>query len=254
MNEILKKMNCPDSCIVGNIIYKKMFYENATMNKRDKEIFKDHINKIIWQYSFKLATINLQPYKDDIREYEEVAVLEVSLSNGSKCKRIAEIIQGTIPYPTMIAFVENERVLLNVAHKRTNMADASKNTIEESISTEWIDLSDLTDRQKQFLEDLDIKTLPFSNAYKFYSALVDKLNLFNASSLGLDYSQIKGKDANSIKILKDKIDSLEAKIIELKNSIKKEKHFNKKMKMNVEIKKQEDKKKQLINELKQGTK
>jgi len=242
-------MNCPDSCKVENTVFKKMFYENAAMNKRDKEIFKNHIEKIIWQYSFKPDTINMQPYKDDVREYEEVAVLEILLSNDAKYKRIAEIIQGAIPYPVMIIFSHEGRSLINVAHKRTNMADVTKNTIEEYIFSEWIDMTNITERQGQFLLDLDIKTLPFGNAYKFYSALVDKVNLFNASCLGFDYNEIKNKDAHIVKRLKDEIDALEVEIDGLKNNIKKEKHFNNKMKMNMEIKKLMNKKEKIIGEI-----
>ena len=250
MNEILRKLNINDNCYVGNTVFKKLFYENATMNTRDKEVFKDNIVKIIWQYSLKEDNINIQSYKDEIREYEEIAVMEVMLVSDQKFKRIAEIIQIIIPYPLIIIFSYGDKSLINVAHKRINLTDEAKNTVEEYIYTEWIDLANKTDRQKQFIDNLDVKGLSFSNFYRFYCGVVDNINLFNASIYEDNYLSIKDKDADKVKELQDKIEKLDFEINDLKSKIKKEEHFNNKMKMNIEIKKLEEKRRGLIGELK----
>ncbi|MGV8149603.1 MAG: DUF4391 domain-containing protein [Alkaliphilus sp.] len=53
MNLLYESMNIPKNCEVGNTVFKKLFYENASMSLRDKETFKEHIKKITWLYSFK---------------------------------------------------------------------------------------------------------------------------------------------------------------------------------------------------------
>lgn len=248
MNLLYKSMNIPESCVVGNTLFKKLFYENASMNIKDKELFKDHINKITWEYSFKSDTINILPYKDDEREYDEIALLGVDLEEDSRYKKIAEIIQKTIPYPLILVMKYNGRILINVAHKRLNKVDETKDTIEEFLYTDWIDLENSTERDNHFFESINIRMLSYTNFYKFYSDFVDKVNVFNASQYQESIYD-NNLEVSEIKAITDKIENYDKKINEIKNSIKNEKHFNKKMRMNIEIKKNVEKREELITSL-----
>lgn len=249
MEMIFDNMKIPSSCNVGNTLFKKLFYENASMNVKDKEIFKYHIKKITWEYSFKPNTINIQPYKDEDREYEEVALIAIDLEDDSKYKRIAEIIQKTIPYPMILVMKCNNKILLNVAHKRINKNDETKDTIEELIFTDWINLSHLEERDRKFIESIELSSLSYSNCYKFYCDFVDRINLYNASQYGEEI-YTTDIDFNQVKLISDEINEIEKQIIDLKSNLKKEKHFNKKMKLNIEIKKAEEMKTNLIDKLK----
>jgi len=62
------------------------------------------MEKIIWQFSLKNSTINIPPYKDEVREYEEIAIIEVMLENKDNVSRFSEITQRTIPYPLVLIF------------------------------------------------------------------------------------------------------------------------------------------------------
>jgi hypothetical protein len=242
-------MKIPSSCYVGNTLFKKLFYENASMNAKDKDIFKDHIKKITWEYSFKPNTINIQPYKDDEREYEEVALIAVDLEEDSKYKRIAAIIQKTVPYPLILVMKYDNRVIVNVAHKRINKNDEMKDTVEELIFTEWIDSEHLEEREISFIESIELNSLSYSNFYRFYCDFVDRINKYNASQYS---EEIYAKDMESgqLKLITDEIEEIEKQILSLRSNLKKEKHFNKKMKLNIEIKKIEEKKVKLIEKLK----
>jgi hypothetical protein len=52
-------LNIPSTCVVGNTIFKKLFYENADLSTSDKDLFVDSINKITWLYCLKPETINI---------------------------------------------------------------------------------------------------------------------------------------------------------------------------------------------------
>ncbi|WP_411040811.1 DUF4391 domain-containing protein [Veillonella absiana] len=41
--DMYKCLNIPDSCFIGNTIYKKLFYENANLSTSDKSLFTDTI-------------------------------------------------------------------------------------------------------------------------------------------------------------------------------------------------------------------
>jgi len=162
---------------------------------------------------------------------------------------MAEIIMRAIPYPMLLVFTLNNKIQLFTAYQRTNLADPSRNTIEEFIFTDWIDLSNLTDKDKRLLEGLEIKKLSHLNYYRFYSDIVDKLIIYNASKLVDDY--IEGKTASEVKEIYDRVVELDEVVKNLKLKIKSETQLNRRIELNVEIKKLEFKKKEMIRELEQ---
>src|SRR5574344_1422522 len=131
-------LNIPDSCFIVNTIYKKLFYENADLSNSDKSLFTDTINKVTWLYCLKPETINIPTYKDEVRDYPEIEVIEVLVHKDYKLKRIAEIIMRTIPYPMVLIFKLEDQRQFYVAHQRTSQSDSSMNTIEEFIATNWL--------------------------------------------------------------------------------------------------------------------
>lgn len=249
IDKFFDKLNIPKSCQLNNTIFKKLFYENVYMNKQDKAMFSNDVNKVIWLYSLKKDTINIQIYKDEQYEYEEVEFIKVELNHETKAKRIAEIIQRTIPYPIVLIFSYENKILLNVALKKINKVDESKNSVEEFIFTDWIDLKELSKREEDFFNSLSIKKLPFSDFYKFYLGFVDKINLFNASKYQKNFEVLQHKNPEKIKKISYEIQVLDSEILNLKVQIKKEVNFNRKVEMNINIKKLEAKKQVLIDKL-----
>lgn len=226
MVENYEFFNIPRSCEVENTIFKKLFYENADLSAADRTLFTDAINKITWLYCLKPDTINIQPYKDDKREYDEVEFIEVVLVEEKRINRMAEIIMRTIPYPMVLIFRLDNKLKLYVSHQRNSLNDSSKNTIEELISTEWVFNDSL------LFGKLDIQKMRFSNFYALYSDIVDTVSIYKASALIPIDLDISGEDARQ---LTAEIEGLEKQIATLKSKLKNETQFNKKMELNIEI-------------------
>lgn len=232
-----KFLNIPDSCFVGTNIYKKLFYENADLSTSDKSLFTDTINKIIWLYCLKPETINIPAYKDEAREYSEIEVIEVHVDKEYKLNRIAEIIMRTIPYPMLLIFKLEDKIQFYVAHQRTNQSDSSKNTIEEFIATEWLD------SDSALLTKLNIKQMRFINFYTLYSDIVDAISVYNLSVIMPTDDTITGEKAREITA---KVEEIEQKIISLRSKLHKESQFNRKMELNIKIKRLEQNKEKLL--------
>lgn len=230
-------LNIPDSCFIGNTVYKKLFYENADLSARDKSLFTDTVNKITCLYCLKPETINIPVYKDEIREYPEIEVIEVNVNKDYGLNRIAEIIMRTIPYPMLLIFKLEDKIRFYVAHQRTNQSDISKNTIEEFISTDWLG------NNSALFAKLDIKQMRFINLYTLYSDIVDAISIYNISVIIPINDNITGVEARE---LSAKIEKLELEITSLRAKLKKESQFNRKMEMNIEIKRLEQKKNKLL--------
>ncbi|HUV85282.1 MAG TPA: DUF4391 domain-containing protein, partial [Methanosarcinales archaeon] len=206
----------------------------------DKTLFIDGISKITWLYCLKPETINIKAFKDDIRDYPEIEVVEVEVLKDSKLRRIAEIIMRTIPYPMLLIFRFEDKSLIYVAHQRTNQIDSSKNTVEEFISTDWLN------RDSSLFEKLNIKQMRFTNLYALYSDIVDTISIHNVSCIMPSKLVLTGEEA---RLLSSSIETLEQEINSLKANLKKEGQFNRKMKMNIEIKKLEKEKLNMLGGL-----
>lgn len=230
-------LNIPDSCFVGSTIYKKLFYENAHLSSSDKSLFTDTINKVVWLYCLKPETINIPAYKDEVREYPEIEVIEVILNKEYGLNRIAEIIMRTIPYPMLLIFKLEDKIRFYMAHQRTNQSDSSKNTIEEFISTDWLR------NDSDLFAKLDIKQMRFTNFYTLYSDIVDAISIYNLSAIMPTDDTITGAEARE---LSAKIEDIEQRIANLRSKLKKESQFNRKMELNIEIKRLEQSKNKLL--------
>jgi hypothetical protein len=230
-------LNIPDSCFVGSTIYKKLFYENAHLSSSDKSLFTDTINKIVWLYCLKPETINIPAYKDEVREYPEIEVIEVILNKEYGLNRIAEIIMRTIPYPMLLIFKLEDKIRFYVAHQRTSQSDSSKNTIEEFISTDWLR------NDSDLFAKLDIKQMRFTNFYTLYSDIVDAISIYNLSAIMPTDDTVTGAKARE---LSAKIEDIEQRIANLRSKLKKESQFNRKMELNIEIKRLEQSKNKLL--------
>lgn len=247
--DYMVNFNAPKECIEGSRIPKKLFYGEYDMSSSDKELFIKAIDKIVLEYLFCEDNTNIVAYKNEDIECEEVAVIRVLLNEDSKYKRICEIIQRAIPYSLIVICEHKENILFNVASKRVNKNDSQKNTVEEMIFTDWISLEKQKKNEKVFLETLNVREWSYVNLYKFYNSFVDKVKLFNASKYSSNIEVLNSIDVDEVKKLTDKIEDLSLEISSLKDRLRKESQFNKKMDLNIRIKKLEIKKNEFIKEL-----
>lgn len=232
-----KFLNIPNSCFVGSTIYKKLFYENADLSTSDKLLFTDTINKVTWLYCLKPETINIAPYKDEVRDYPEIEVIEVLVNKDYKLKRVAEIITRTIPYPMLLIFKLEDKRQFYAAHQRTSQSDSCKNTIEEVLSTDWLE------SESSLFVKLDIKQMRFANFFALYSDIVDAISIFNLSTIMPTEEHITGVEARE---LSNQIEEVAQKIASLRSRLKKEVQFNRKMELNIEIKRLEQNQNRLL--------
>lgn len=112
------------------------------------------------------------------------------------------------------------------------------------VYTKWIDLDSIDALEKEFISKLDIHNQSFTDFFSFYNSYLDKIIAFNAS----EYSGNIRATEETKEIL-DEISKIETKISELRNKIKKETSFSDKVNMNIELKKSNDRLKELQGSL-----
>lgn len=222
-----------ERCRVNQFIAKKNFISFGELSKAERDELSESVKKITLSYQLQPANINIKPYKDDIREYPLINFIDVAVDMKANVKRLAYVVMASIPYPCVVVFESEGKMQLAVAHQRTNLNDSTKNVLEDIILTGWVD----------FDESLfDINALNLTNFYSLYSGIVDAISIFNAKKVSAA-KDLTGEQARDLTASIEKIDS---ELAILRGKLKKETQFNRKMELNIEIKKLEQRKKEIV--------
>ncbi|EGG93029.1 hypothetical protein IMCC1989_1850 [gamma proteobacterium IMCC1989] len=250
-DDFLDLLAVPKACEINKPIFKKMFLDasdgkKAIFDVADKKALKGDIDKIRWLYTLKPNTINIAPYKDQEREYPEIAILHIELAQSERLKRIAHFINRAIPYPLVMLFTceasSAQNLALVLADKRINQADKEKWVIENSIHTRWITLTSVSSAEYEFFESLKISKLPFTNFFALYQALIERVVAVKCAEhsgiFSIEKAAASSQKTSSTARL-DKLRELErlgALRSEISNKLKKEKQMGKQVELNTQIK------------------
>lgn len=246
MNRFYEKLNIPKNCIVDNTVFKKAFLENADLLSFDKKIINEHIKKVTWKYCLKPDTINIQPYRSDERDYLEIEIMEVQLNDDSKIKRITEIIMRAIPYPILLVLVKESQIQLVTGDMRKNLSDSSKVTVEDFSFTGWIDLDSEDNFRDNLFAELNISKLSYINFYEMYKDITAKINLYNVSKIKGSVIKTDNMSKVDAQEIYTKINSIEDKITQLQNKVKKAIDIAERVEISVELNKLRKEKESLL--------
>jgi len=246
-DDFLEHLDIPRSCRLDKPVFKKLFLDNGVLDATDKKCLKDDILRVRWLYTLKPSTINIAAYGDDIREYPEVAVLHVELSNSSRAARIAHFINRSIPYPLVLLFTAeidgHTSMSISLADKRINQADKEKWVLEDSVNTGWLTFSDLSASESEFMNSLKLTALPFTDFWRFYQALMERVIAINCANhsgeFKLDVHGTSVQITGRLEKLRE-LEKLEVKKTEITNKLKNEKQIGKKVELNTQVKKLSD--------------
>lgn len=219
---------------LGRKLDKKMFYDNGDLSKEDKKIFIDYIDRIEMSYVLNSSTINIAPFVNDEYYYEVIVYLKVKLKQKDKVDKISKIINNNIPNPLVIIYEFDKQYSISTAIKRLSKTEKNKTVVEESNTTNWLDISSLSENDKKFIESISLGKIPYTNLFDFYKTINDKIYIFKNSDKIGEYEDISDKKTlEESKQISEKIEKLEAELKKTLSKIKRESQFNKKMELNV---------------------
>lgn len=267
---LLEGLNVPNSCVLNKSLFKKMFQEHADLDAKDKKALKVDVDKIRWLYTLKPSTINIGPFSDDLRDYGELAFLHVELTNTKSAERIGYLINRAIPYPLVIFFVHagnrgtedtgdsgsnvlekqhgNEQLAICMADKRINKADQAKWVIEDFQLSTWLSLSNVTEIAKVFFYSLNFTSLPHSNFWHFYQAIMCRVQALQCAEVSGRFYLVNGEAAEQQRQQLQHYRQIKQDIKKLRSQIK-QAEFSQQVRLNTEIKQQEQRLRQIADSL-----
>lgn len=203
----------PARTLVDKLIPKSKFYSEGGANTRVECLFIEQIESIYWANKLSSATMNIES-QEDLRE---VQIFSVNARVEMLDIEIFRYIDKLIPSPIIFEVYFQDKVKVIAAYKRLNQADNSKVVIGDYFQTEWLPI----ERQ-----DLPL----FLRLSELYEFLISQLlpNKTNATSL-VDKMR-----------LNQEIAQLETRIKQLEQQLKREKQFNRKAELNINLLKLRD--------------
>lgn len=209
----MELFNLPYNTIIQRFVAKSHF--DSVTNTKQKAMFTNDIAKIMWRNTLSTETTNL-PHK----EIEEIQIFSIELKERKEIKSILEIIDKTIPYHIIFIVTFGDEVYLSASAKHPSPLNDNKSVIDWTYTSGWFKVAD-----NSFSINLkkDIDTVFFD----FCQQLSHKTN----SSI---------KNIADLTAYNARYSSLTKEIEQLKKKILACPQFNKKVELNLSLKKLEE--------------
>ncbi|CAG4906403.1 DUF4391 domain-containing protein [Paraburkholderia saeva] len=182
---IVSALGLPAGSRVDQRVPKKMLVENGSRTSADKRFINDTVEEVLWLAALKPNTVGVAEYRDDEREYLEVAVLCITaryapqgIGAGDTGKqpniaRLVELVHRAVPYPVLLLTAAPQGVFLSLAHKRWAQNEAGKVVLEGDVTAVEL-IPDLTVAHP-FVQALDLTRQPQTNLLTLYQGWIDCL-------------------------------------------------------------------------------
>lgn len=179
---VIAALNLPAGARVDQRIPKKLLLENGAPTAADKRLINEGIEEIRWLAALKPATCGVPEFRDETREYLEIAVLQMALRERAKPGRLVELVHRAVPYPVLLLVTDGENVSVSLTHKRHALKEADKVVLDGQPLVADIRPADGMIRAA-FLQALDMARLPKITLYALYQGWMDVLAALEASYL-----------------------------------------------------------------------
>ncbi|PEG96192.1 chemotaxis protein [Lactobacillus sp. UMNPBX9] len=233
--DIIKWWKFPSATIINRNLPKTQIYPHMK-NVADKQFLQDSVQSIYMLASLKTDNTHIAVYEDDKELYQEIQFLYVKTKDKGDSTKIYKILAHLIPYPLVILTDGPDSFTIYTGRF-------------EKLSTGFLKLVNVypspvyqDENLEEVLQQISLIDLPRQNLKTFYDGLRDEIATATAKSqYGEAVGNITGEE-------KDQLDALKKQIEDLRGQIKKERQLNRKIDMQMKLKKLKDELSSKINQ------
>lgn len=208
----------PETTVVNRVIPKNSFEKYATPSQRRQ--FSEYVQKIIWLNKLSSETTNLAG-----NEIKEIQVFLIELKQKQKIDGLLSVIDRAIPYPIIFTIKYDSTFYCSASQKHPHPLNEDNAIIDWTFKTDWLDILDYS-----------LSILLKKNLETVFENFCSQISNPNKTIIGL----------NELADFDRKIKSLQKEKERLINAINSCKQFNKKVELNLELRKIEQKLTQLL--------
>ncbi len=233
-------LQLPASARVDRRVPKTLLVEHGAPTPADKKRINEGIEEVYWIATLKPTTIGVQAWRDEIREYSEIAVLSVTLRPDANSQRLESLLHRAVPYPVFLIMTEGSGVTLCLAPKRWSQNDPGAVVLDgDPVSVEMME-SDSEVIRGAFHEALALARQPRGDLCQLYQSWIDSLLALLAARVTGTFAMSGDRAlATARAAALRECSRLESEIDRLRSAAGKERQMAKQIELNLELKRAE---------------
>lgn len=249
-SEIVSALDLPLGSRVDQRVPKKLLLENGAPTAADKRLINEGIEELFWLAALKPTTIGVPEYRDEVREYLEIAVLRLNLRATAKATRLVELVHRAVPYPLLLLMEQGERSGLSAAHKRWSQGETGKMVLDgEIVAAEWEAVGNV-EHLPAFRDMLAMGKQSRITLFALYQGWLDTLLALQAARVtGVFSVAVNHEQAALRRDALRECTRLDTEITRLRAAAAKEKQMARRVTLNMEIKRLQTEKEELTARL-----
>lgn len=185
LSEVIAALALPPESRVDQRVPKKLLVEHGAPTAADKRQVQEAVDEIQWLAALKPTNVGIPEYRDEAREFLEIAVLTIVMRPNAKVPRLTELVHRAIPYPVLLVAAHQEILTLSLAQKRFSQNETGKVVIEESVVA--CPLIEHPARPA-LLKSLALAAQPRTHLFALYQGWLACLEAFRAAQLTGDFA------------------------------------------------------------------
>jgi len=233
---LLAALELPAQALVEQRVPKKLLVDNGAPTATDRRAINDGIEELWWVAALKPTTVGIPDFRDEAREYLEIALLRLELRGRAKSGRLVELIHRSIPYPLLLLAEQGGSTSLSLAHKRWSQGETGKTVLDGAVTTVGWDGEMAETLWTDFRRRLALARQPRSHLYALYQGWIE-------TALALAAGQVTGRfvlpqgaqRAEAVRLALEEHTRLEGEIARLRGAAAKTKQMARQVELNLEI-------------------
>jgi hypothetical protein len=238
-SDLIAALDLPRTARVDQRVPKKLLVHHAP-TAGDRRRVTEGIDEVQWIAALKPMTTGVPLFRDEVREYLEIAVLSATLRDEAKGARIIELVHRAVPYPVVLITEQRELISFSLAHKRWSQAEAGATVLEGDLIAADITAQDASAPTQRFRDALALRRQPPKDMYTLYQGWMDTLaGLLAARLTGVFTIPVTPmQSAARIEALRE-CARLDDEIERLRAAAERERQLRRRVELNLELKRVE---------------
>ncbi|MBI4701316.1 MAG: DUF4391 domain-containing protein [Deltaproteobacteria bacterium] len=231
----MEALALPAGARLDRRVPKKLLVENGAPTAADRRHINSGVDELVWVAALKPATAAVPAYRDDTREYLEIAVLSVALRPGAKADRIVALVHRAVPYPVLLV-TQGQQAGISLAHKRWCQGEAGKTVLDGAVvAADWDGARD-GPHEVAFRHALSLGRQPRASLFTLYHGWMHVvLALQAARRTGTFAIPTSAEHAAARRAAIDDCARLEAEIARLRAAAARQKQLRRQVELNLEL-------------------
>jgi len=237
---VIAALDLPSEARVDRRIPKKLLVEQGAPTAADRRQIQDGLEELLWVAALKPSNIGIPDYRDEVREYLEIAVIAADLRPAAKAARLSELIHRAVPYPVVLVATHGETHKVSLAHKRWSQNEVGATVLDGAVITSPpLDRDALTavgEMATSFLESLPLAAQPRVHLCALYQGWVDRVEAFQAARITGRFVIVASADqAADRRAALTEYEWIEREITILRTRAEQETQMRRRVELNLEI-------------------